>query len=1046
MNHARRLAFAAILALSVAVPAGGALPDVSALATSGASAGRPAAITPRPTGEVNLVVRLADPPLAAVVGSKRTGFKLTAAQQQAYAQQLAAKQAALMSTIRGMGGRELARVSRATNALVIAIDASRTTDLAKIAGVASVREVMDYRLQLSETVPYIGATALQNLGLTGAGVTVAVIDSGIDYTHRNLGGPGTTAAYAAAYGASPADPKNKTRDGLFPTPKVIAGFDFVGEEWPGTAQSPKPLAPDPDPIDFGGHGTHVADIIAGKSADGTHKGVAPDARLMALKNCSAVATSCSGVGLLQAIDFALDPNGDFDLSDAADVINLSQGVGYGQREDDQQFAVANAVRMGVVVVVSAGNDADKPFIMSTPAATPETISVAQTQVPSAEGIPLVINAPPAIAGVYGNTATLDYAPIGAGVTGNVAFVGPGCPADATTTPPTPEDAYLANPAGKIALIDRGSCNVSLKIDRAAKAGAIGVLIGLVAPGDAVGFSFGGGTSFVPTLVITQSVSNAIKTQLAGGQTVNVTMSEANAIALVGSIVNTSSRGPSYSYAAIKPDIGAPGGSLSAEVGTGTGQTVFSGTSGAAPMVSGSAALLLQAYPTATPLEIKARLMNSAERNVFTSQTLVPGELAPISRVGAGEVRVNRAFGLGAAAWDAVDTASVGLSFGYAAITGTQVLRKKVTVRNYQPTARTFAISSSFRYANDQASGAVAIAAPPTVTVPANGSATFQLALTVNASKLPTWGLNGGSSGGTGRLLQTVEFDGFVRIADAQDTLTLPWHLLPHKAANTRAASSTVALNGASSGVIPLTNPGGAVPGRVEVFSLTGTSDRIPSELLPLVGENFTIADLKAVGVRLVPAGGTDFAVQFGIGTYGHRAHPAYPAEFDVFIDTNGDGKPDYIIFTSENGTFFSTGQTVVTVQKIPPVTTPPTPPTFVTRFFADADLESGNIILTALLSDLGLTPASKFTFFVAAFDNYFTGNPTDVTDDMTVTLGTPRFSPAAAAATVPINGTVNLPFTRIPAGDAASPSQTGLLLLYRDAKPGAEAQAITITP
>ena len=123
------------------------------------------------------------------------------------------------------------------------------------------------------------------------------LDSGVDYTHRNLGGPGTAAAYADAYGVNGADPRNTTRDGLFPTDKVIEGFDFVGEAWPNG-----PLAPDPDPIDFDGHGTHVADIIAGRSLDGLHKGVAPGASVLALKVCSSVSTSCSGIALLQAMD------------------------------------------------------------------------------------------------------------------------------------------------------------------------------------------------------------------------------------------------------------------------------------------------------------------------------------------------------------------------------------------------------------------------------------------------------------------------------------------------------------------------------------------------------------------------------------------------------------------------------------------------------------------------------------------------------------------------------------------------------------------------
>jgi hypothetical protein len=133
-------------------------------------------------------------------------------------------------------------------------------------------------------------------------------------------------------------------------------------------------------------------------------------------------------------------------------------------------------------------------------------------------IPLVVNSPASIAGTYTNTATLPYAPVNVAVTGNVAYVGRGCPAD----------PYLTDPSGKIALIDRGSCGVSLKIDRAAKAGATAVLIGLVAPGDALSFSYSGGTSFVPSLVITQATSNVIKTAL-GSSAVNATISPANII-------------------------------------------------------------------------------------------------------------------------------------------------------------------------------------------------------------------------------------------------------------------------------------------------------------------------------------------------------------------------------------------------------------------------------------------------------------------------------------------------------------------------------------
>ena len=151
-------------------------------------------------------------------------------------QRIAESQATLASNIAAVGGRELARVQIAHNAIAVRIDASQLTQLAALSGVARIRPVLNYEVTLSETVPYVGGTAVQASGRDGTGVIVAVLDTGIDYTHRNLGGPGTTAAYAAAYGANPADPKNTTLDGLFPTAKVIGGFDFVGETWPNGAR------------------------------------------------------------------------------------------------------------------------------------------------------------------------------------------------------------------------------------------------------------------------------------------------------------------------------------------------------------------------------------------------------------------------------------------------------------------------------------------------------------------------------------------------------------------------------------------------------------------------------------------------------------------------------------------------------------------------------------------------------------------------------------------------------------------------------------------
>jgi subtilisin family serine protease len=996
----------------------------------------------RTSADAVVVVRLSDPPLAMFVGpnAKRAGFRVTAAQQRAYVQNLNQKQNTVSGQISALGGREVGRVNRIYNAVIVSIASSQLNRLKTIPGVAGVRPLGDYQKALNTTLPYIRAAALHIAGLTGRGVKVAVLDTGVDYTHKNLGGPGTPAAYTAAYGATPDSTANKTRDGLFPTAKVYEGFDFVGEKWPAA-----PLQFDPDPIDFEGHGTHVADIIAGASDDGTHKGVAPGAKILAVKTCSTVTTSCSGLALLLGLDFALDPNLDGDISDAVDIINLSLGNDYGQREDDISEALRIAGVLGVVTVAAAGNAGDRPYIIGSPATAPSVIAVAQTEVPTALTFPLIIHSPPAIAGTYPNTETLPFAPIATGFSfRNIVYVGRGCP-EGSIAEGSPADAYLGNPAGKVALIDRGACNVSLKIDRAAKAGAVGVLIGLVAPGDAVGFSFGGGDTFVPSLVITQAVANVIKAQLAMAVPVIGSVTPGAAIQLSGSMVTSSSRGPGHSYNSIKPDIAAPGASISAEVGTGTGETAFSGTSGATPMISGSAALLLEACPICSPVEIKARLMNTAEISVETGPRTAPGELAPISRMGAGEVRVDRALNVRTLAWDAGDPSSVSLGFGTLRLNTPTALTKKVLVRNFHSAPRTYSITPEFRYASD-AAGAVTISAPPAITVPANGSATFLVTLSVNnPGALPAWTLNGGTRGGDGFRLQGLEFDGFIRISDAIDTIRTPWHFLPHKASGLLASTSAIALGG-SPKPLSVTNTGVA-DGSVTIFSLLGTSARYPADFLPRPGDFFALVDLRAAGVNFIPNGagpGAD-VIQFGFTTWGERSHPNYPALFAVFIDVNGDNVEDYVAFNGEAGGFGVSGQNVTTLLNLRTNEA-------ITRLFTTADLNSANATLNILRNDLlvggsSLSPAAQIRLEFCAADNYYTGVLTDCIGPAHYTLNTPRFAVAPGSSfVVPAGGTQLLTVIPRTAGNVASPSQSGLLLFYGDAKPGKEAEIVTITP
>ncbi len=999
-------------------------PKLAGLRTDGTGPGALAPSLRQAKGPVDVWVMLAEPSVAARKnqlrpqvegGSWRVTDDGLRAQLRAHRQTLRDQQATTLSSLGGVGARELGRVQVAHNAVAVRVDAARLQDIAAMAGVVAVRPVRHYQLDLGETVPYVGAAAAQAAGATGAGVRVAVMDSGIDYTHRNLGGAGTAAAYEAAYGTAPGDPRQTTRDGLFPTAKVVAGFDFVGEAWPNADRSE-----DDDPIDFEGHGTHVADIIAGV---GPNKGVAPGAKLVAIKVCSAVATSCNGVALIKGVDFALDPNGDGSLSDAVDVINLSLGSSYGQEEDDLSFALANAVKLGVSVVASAGNSADRPYIAGSPSTAPGVISVAQTQVPGAVAYPLVVNSPAAIAGPINNTATVEWAPVGSGFSGTVKLA---------SSVAANNLACAALPAGSmtgfVALIDRGACSVSVKVHNAATAGAVGVLVANNAPGDPPSFSFGGPDPFTPapTLIITQADGNRIKANI--GAPVTVSVSPSVSVALVGSMVASSSRGPGYSDSALKPEIGAPGASVSAIAGSGTAEEAFGGTSGAAPMVAGAAAILRASFPNRSPEVIKAMLMNSADPAIQTNPATQPGVLAPVSRIGAGELRVNRALALQGVVYDR-NAKTAAAAFGFAEVDGTTRLRRELVVHNFSDQPRTYTVAVNYRYADDAASGATAIDVPTSVVVPPRGTRVIQVTMRVDGAKLPDWNFaSAGADGGNGALLQGNEVDGYLHFSADGETLSVPFHALLRK-------SSAIDMLGraAQSGQDIRLRNRGVNPGAFDVFALTGTSDAFKRNEQPGAGENVTLVDLRAVGVRAIGP-----YLQFAVSRWDRRAHPAYPAGIEIYIDSNNDGTPEYAVFNAELGTFASTGQTLVYVANL--ATGAAT-----AYFYLDADLQSANGIFTVPMAAVGLAADTKFSFSVKAWDNYFSGAYTDTIENMVFTAGKPRYQIDGGVidGAVPAGVTARLPTRTVEGGEAASPSQSGFLLMYRQ-NAGVEADTVNL--
>src|SRR2546425_6943185 len=261
--------------------------------------------------------------------------------------------------------------------------------------------------------------------------------------------------------------------------------------------------------------------------------------------------------------------------------------------------------------------------------------------------------------------------------------------------------------GQILLIDRGLCAVSQKVANAGAAGAVAAVIAnnvAQAPGDLPPtFSFGGGSQTISGYTITLADGNTLKTS-ALGQT--ATINPANAVSLVKNMASFSSRGPSYSNNAIKPDIGAPGTDIiSAEAGTGTGRTPFAGTSASAPVLTGTVALLIEAYPIRTPGEIKSLLMDTAENNIGINPVSLPGVPAPITRIGGGEVRVDRALATKTSAWDNDNPTAISLSFGYHAMSMSAQFVKTVAVPKYRSPTPNHSITPTLPHGPGAAGGA-----------------------------------------------------------------------------------------------------------------------------------------------------------------------------------------------------------------------------------------------------------------------------------------------------------------------------------------------------
>jgi len=688
-------------------------------------------------GPVNVMLQLTPTPASVVAADVRGGSAshLAALRLNAFATQrsrIASLQRAVAAHFSSAATRatKLFSVNAVYDGIAVHTDASRLSALAHLAGVKAVHMLTPKHLDNTVTVPLTKAVDLwrANGGNTGAGVKIGVIDTGIDYTHADFGGAGTTDAYTAAKAID---------DSTWVTAKVIGGTDFVGDNYDPSAGLPGDSdtdvshefpQPDPNPLDCNGHGTHVAGTAAGfgvttggatfagdytstatdiptfESQFSIGPGMAPSALLYALKIFGCGETGTSSDIISQALDWAAAPDGN--PNHHLDVVNMSLGSDFSPPDDPDAEAATNATKAGVTVVAAAGNAGDLFNAEGAPGNVPSVLSVAASDDSQDIVDGLQVDSPPtaqdpdtanhawpaeqsdAFAWASRPAVQGDLATIG----GSAAFDAPS-PSNDTDGCDALDATDAAKVAGKVALLfwtdNDGArrCGSATRSDNVTDAGAIGAVFA----DDEDEFTAGiVGNSSIPTMLTTQTAGAALLAALGSG-TVTVTLTNAlhNSVVLthpstVDQIASFSSRG-TESNGVVKPDVTAPGVTVfSAAFGTGNAGKSLSGTSMATPHVAGEAALVLAAHPAwltdahtgddstnkgNVPLEVKAAIMNTATNAVtcHSDASATPqcsGTAESPNRVGTGRIDAEAAAQTNVIAYDSASPTSGGVSVAF----------------------------------------------------------------------------------------------------------------------------------------------------------------------------------------------------------------------------------------------------------------------------------------------------------------------------------------------------------------------------------------------
>jgi subtilisin family serine protease len=835
----------------------------------------------------NVMVQLAPAPVAVrSADAQAVGRPLSKADKQAIRSQIKRGQDALKSAIVGAGGKVQRQYQDAYNGIRVRVSIRNVPKLAALPGVVSIHPIRIYHKTLTTAVPFTGVPAAwQDFGYTGKGVKIAIIDSGIDYTHADFGGAGTPEAFAAN------DP-TIIEPGSFPTTKVAGGTDLVGDAYDPESTDPNLYTPhpDPDPIDCitFEHGTHVAGIAAGQGvkADGTTytgpydasvdfssfkvgPGVAPEATLYAFR-----VFGCQG-----ATDVVVDAINAAVAADV-DVINMSLGADMGAPDDPDAVAANNASKAGIAVVISAGNAGPVPYIVGSPGTATRAITVsAQDAVPTFPLALVDLPVQPDQAGINMNAGPLPLSKSLVVLKASPTTVRLGC---------TAADYDGFDVTGKIVAIKRGACAFVDKGAVAQGQGAAGIIV--INRDDVPSGELPVFLGYNPELFTIPMVGLAKDAQFAllasDGLGITLKSNGATANPTYTQSADFTSMGPRHGDSALKPDISAPGVAItSALVGSGDLGTSFGGTSMASPYTAGVAALVLQAHPSWSPARVKAAIVNTADPDgVDGYEPLLAG---------SGEVQPRKAV-------DTVGLATLGggtstLSFGYEPHGSSYRETKDVTLTNTGGRSVTYDLSAGFVGADW---GATFTFSPSHVRVGAHSSRTVHV--TISLSKADLAALPGADEGPDGTTLNSVR--GAVVAtprgsAPGRYALRVPFLLVPRGLSNVEATKTLQwsLAGGIASSSTKIKNNGNHA-GIADQYAW-GESD---------ANEHLGITDIRATGVQtlpgILPPG--DSLLVFAVNMYGRWSTPS-DLDVEVEIDVDGDAVTDFYLVGFDSGALFA---------------------------------------------------------------------------------------------------------------------------------------------